>query len=579
MSGVRSADMTCGHSPEMERLQGELSSLEGRARELSACLRAMTLVGSSLDIHEVVDRAIVSAQEVMNAEAAAVLLLDDTTGELYFTQASGEAAGSVKEIRVPKGEGIAGWVAESGEPLVVNDTTNDPRFYRGADEHTGFVTRSILAVPLKVKDRIIGVAEAINKRDGEFGGTDLPLFQAYASLTAVAIENARMHNKLMEQEILAREIDIAKQIQRGLQGPSAATLGQLHFYGLSTPARSVGGDFFDWIDRGDGSAIAVIGDVSGKGVPAALLMANALSRLRAEAARLSEPAEILTTLNASLTANSQRGLFVTIFLACFTADGTMRYATAGHPLPLFASGGRFMPLPKLKGPPVAILPGVVYEQQTVKLEIGDLLVMFTDGVTEAQSPSGAFFGLQRLQEVTLAGRDIPNVLPLRIRLAAAQFEAGAEQTDDLTACAVAFGNREPELRLDFKCLSPDDLGEIRTALDEYLQRLLIDEKKRTKIVLAIDEASTNVIRHAYGGKGGPASLSFWLKGAELHLQIVDYGCGELPHYPPEDRMELKPGGLGLVILRDVMDEVRFETRREGGCVLKMKKRLDDGGEK
>ncbi len=563
----------------VEALEREIAKLENRGRELTAVLSAMKLVGSSLDLDEVLDRAIKSSMEVMNAEAASILLRDNATGELYFRQAAGLASGSVREIRIPRGHGIAGWVAESGEPLVVEDAQNDPRFFRGADDHTGFVTRNILAIPLKVNDTIIGVAEAINKAGGRFTETDLPLFSAFASLAAVAISNARMHQTLTEQEVWAREIDIAKQIQNSLQGPAKAAYHKFRFHALTSPARSVGGDFYDWMELGDRRTMAVIADVSGKGIPAALLMSNTISRLRSEAMRLIEPGLILKSLNDALALTSQRGLFVTIFLALFDTDGTMTYSSAGHHMPLLLEGGGFRKLPSASGPPVAIIQGAVYPQKTVQLTDGDLIVMFTDGVTEAQSAAGEFFGYEGLMHVVEAGRERPDLLPSKIHVAVSAFETGIEQSDDITVGIVSYGGARHEFALNYAAMTPDDLEGLRSELDHFLESNNIDEKNRTKIVLAIDEACTNIIRHAYGGEGGPVEFQCRLTGApgpgrELHFQLTDFGTGVTPCLPEKRCEELKPGGLGLVILKEVMSEVRFESGSAGGCILRMKKTLE-----
>lgn len=558
---------------DVVRLQEELKALENRARELSACLRAMTLVGSSLNVDEVLHRAIKSAMEVMNAEAAGILLLDEATGELFFKQAAGDASSTVREIRIPKGHGIAGWVAESGEPVVVADAQNDPRFFRGADDHTGFVTRSILAVPLKVRERIIGVAEALNKIGGTFTDSDLPLFTAYASLAAVAIENARMHQTLTEQEIWAREIDIARQIQTGLQGPERAIIGKLSFHALTDPARSVGGDFYDLLDLGVGRSLVVIGDVSGKGIPAAILMSNAISRIRADAARLGDPSSILTTLNEAIAATSQRGLFVTIFLAVIE-DNKMTFASAGHHMPFYWHDGDIRALPKVAGPPIGILAGALFTQETILLEDGDVLLLYTDGVTEAANAGGEYFGYEPVQEILRKSSKNPAILPSRVRVAVENFEAGAEQSDDRTIAVISYGAKRPEINLSFDNLCADDLAGLRASLDSFLVEQNVGEKSRTKLILALDEACTNIIRHAYAGQGGPAEVACRKADEELHFTLTDHGCGVKPDFPVQPPVEIRPGGLGLVILQEVMDEVRYETGSAGGCILRMKKKLE-----
>lgn len=561
---------------ESAEMVNGLAALEGKSRELAACLRAMTLIGSSLDLSEVLDRAITSAADVMHAEAASVMLLDNETGELFFTQATGKASDAVKKIRIPRGEGIAGYVAESGEPVVVEDARRDPRFFRSADDTTGFVTRSILAVPLRVTGRIIGVAEAINKKTGGFTSLDLPLFSAYASLAAVAIENARMHEAIIAQEVIAREIEIARQIQEGLQGPQSAALGGYRFYANTSPARSVGGDFYDWIDLGGGRALMAIGDVSGKGIPAALFMANALSLLRAEAARLSEPHEILNVLNRALVPTAQRGMFVTMLIAVLEPGNVMRFATAGHHMPLILSNGEFRKYKAMAGPPLTIVPGIVYETSELRIEDGELVVLFTDGVTEATSPLGEFFEYERLKENILLGRNEPALLPGRVRRAVLEFEASSDQTDDVTIAVLACGGRNASIDLDFSLLTPGDLAGIRSNFENFLIEWQVEEKVRTALLLAMDEACTNIIRHAYSGEGGPASIRCRIENGELGIELIDKGCGYIPRFPPSSdggEVELKPGGLGLPILKTVMDDIHYASCASGGCSLVMRKKL------
>lgn len=557
-------------------LQQEIDELR---RMLDSCHRAMTIVAASLDLNEVLKNAIQSAMSLMNAEAAAIMLVDEATGDLLFQQATGAAAEAVREVRIPRGHGIAGWVAQTGESMVVTDAQSDPRFFRGADDQTGFVTRSILATPLRALDRetgvdrTIGVAEVINKRSGNFRESDLPAFQGYAALAAVAIQNAQMHGKLVNQEVFQREVHIAREIQERLQGPSQAASGHLHWYALSSPARSVGGDFYDWIELGDGRTLAVIGDVSGKGIPAAILMSNTVSRLKSEAPRLIEPQAILAAVNNAISEQSHGGLFVTIFLALFGPDGIVKYASAGHHLPLRHSGGGFREIPTVKGPPVGVISGARYTQEELKLDEEDLLVFFTDGVTEARDLDDAFFGYEGLREIVAAGSRHPDRLPLRVRLAVEKHETGREQSDDLTIGIVHFSSRPAPLTLSFEHLHLDDMAGIRQACEDYFRRLGVDEKLRTRLVFAVDEAATNVYRHAYGGEGGPMQLKCWREDDDLWIQMTDTGCGAMPAVPVAQRTEVKPGGLGLHVIKDVMDDVRFEGGATGGCLLRMRKKL------
>ncbi|RMH60019.1 MAG: GAF domain-containing protein [Candidatus Hydrogenedentota bacterium] len=563
-----------------EETKSKLEELDRKTRELEACLAAMNIVGSSLDLESVLNRSISTAMQVMNCEASSVMLLDEETGELYFQQAAGDASEKVKEIRIPPGEGIAGWVVQNEEPVVIEDARNDPRFYKKADDTTGFVTRSMLAVPLRAKEKIIGVAEAINKKDGAFTKDDLPLFEAYASLAGIAIENARMHERLVRQELVERELDIARQIQTGMQGPETAQFEAFRFTALSIPARSVGGDFYDWISLGEDKALVAIGDVSGKGVPAALLMSNTLSRLRADVLHMESLSEMVKNLNSYLCATSQRGLFVTFLVMLLNPGGVVEYVSAGHPLPLYLSDRADASLPSTKNPPLGIVPGAAYTSATTSLQEGEVLVFYTDGVTEAASPSKEFFELSRLRAACESVRKTPEKIPATVFEHVKIFERGAERADDLTVLSLAYGSGGPVLLITYSCLTPDDLAEMRRQVETFLAQLALPERERVKIVLAADEVCTNIYRHAYQGKGGPVTIRGWVENGAVYFEFKDKGMGRIPEFPPQtdSESELKPGGLGLIILNEVMDSVTFTRNPEGGCTLRTKKNLEGGFE-
>lgn len=168
-------------------------------KQLNTLIELSALINSSLDIAEIRKRAIEAATELVNTEAASLLFLDEETGELYFDIAVGEKGEKVKTIRLKKGQGIAGWVAENNKPVIVNDAYNDPRFFKGADEKSGFTTRNMICVPVKTKNKLVGVLQAVNKKDGaSFDTDDLDLLTGLSHQVAIAIENARLYDELRE---------------------------------------------------------------------------------------------------------------------------------------------------------------------------------------------------------------------------------------------------------------------------------------------------------------------------------------------------------------------------------------------
>lgn len=186
---------------EIEDLRSQISSMHkdpSREEELKTLARLSAILNSTLDPREVQKRAMESATELMKAEVGSLLLVDEKSNELYFEVALGEKGAKVKEIRLKMGEGIAGWVAQNGEPLVIDDVTKDPRFSGKADEKSKFATKNMICVPVMIKEKIIGVLQAINKLEGIFSSKDLELFQMLANQVAIAIDNARLMEDLRQ---------------------------------------------------------------------------------------------------------------------------------------------------------------------------------------------------------------------------------------------------------------------------------------------------------------------------------------------------------------------------------------------
>ena len=175
-----------------------MSDVIKRLEQLNALVELSTLVNSTLDTGEIRKRAIEAAVRLLEVEAGSLMLVDQETGDLFFEVALGDRGKEVKEVRLKRGEGIAGWVAEKGEALIVHDVQLDRRFFKAADQHSTFMTKNILCVPVKSKNRILGVLEALNKKHGDFDEDDEQALMALANQVAIAIENANLYQELME---------------------------------------------------------------------------------------------------------------------------------------------------------------------------------------------------------------------------------------------------------------------------------------------------------------------------------------------------------------------------------------------
>ncbi len=200
--------------------RAEIARLERRLQQLSSLMEVSVLIGSSLDLTEVLNSVMQKAQAVMDAEASCILLLNERTKKLEFEVALGDADAVTlttlkQKITLDLGQGIAGAVALSRVPELVADAAADPRFFRDADKTTGFTTRSLLAAPLVVRDKLIGVAEVLNPRGGRrFTREDLELFAAYCRQVAVAIENARLHKVVLERQREQQQLEFAALVQQ-----------------------------------------------------------------------------------------------------------------------------------------------------------------------------------------------------------------------------------------------------------------------------------------------------------------------------------------------------------------------------
>ncbi len=432
-----------------EDLAALLRSCQERIQRLSMCMEVSRLISSSLDLGEVLDRIMRTSREIMQADASSLLLLDEKSGELVFQVAQGQVGERLKEgFRLPKGQGIAGFVCESGEPLLVEDAYKHPRFHREFDERTGYRTRSMLCVPLKVKDRIIGVSQVINRLDNRpFTPEDLETFTDLCRHAAVAIENARMHEALVLKERMDRDLALASIVQHSFLPRELPRVEDYSFSAHYSPALEVGGDFYDFIPLKARRWGLLIGDVSGKGVASALYMARLTSDFRTRALQVGSPSRLLNQMNAELCRNGQRGAFVTLlYLVLEPASRKVRFVNAGHLPPLLWRPGARRPsrLWSKGGPPLGILESLCYRSYSFRMEEGDCLLLLTDGLLEARNPRGESFGWERI-EAALASSGSSSAQGVIESLVEAveRFKGNAPQADDVTMIALGVGKPCP----------------------------------------------------------------------------------------------------------------------------------------
>lgn len=408
------------------------------AEHLKKILAVNRKINSTLKLDELLGVIMQVAAEVMRTEASSLMLIDEKTDQLVFRVALGEKGRDlVEKFRLRIGEGIAGSVAGSGVSVIVNDPASDSRFARRVDNATGFSTKAIVCVPVRIRGRIAGVLQAINPLDRKnFDAEDLELFEIFSEQAAIALDNARVHAELVEQEKLKQALKIAHEIQMNFLPDLTAKPFPVDLAAESVPALDIGGDFYDVLQLGPSRTGIVIGDVSGKGVPAALYMVRVISEYRFWAPRCEGPAELLSTLNRSLAERSQRGMFVTLLYAEIDTDQkVMRWGLAGHsPMLRRAALGDTAFLEGEGGLPLGLDADAVYKQTVSPVSSGDQFLLFTDGLTEARDKQGREFGIENLKSV-FAGKTAAESVS-RLMKAWREFAKDTAQHDDTTALAV-----------------------------------------------------------------------------------------------------------------------------------------------
>lgn len=433
----------------------DVTRLTRRLEKLKQCFALCGIINSTLDLPEVLDRIMSTSRRAVGAETCSLLLVDESPGpgrgELVFQVAQGPVSDSLRQgFRLKRGEGIAGWVCEQGRPLLIEDAYADARFNPEVDRRTGYRTRTILTVPLAVRGRIIGVSQLINKEDGSpFDAADLETFSLICDQAAVAIDNARLHAEMLQKQRMDFDMELAANVQQGFLPRRRPDIPGLDVAGLNHCCDETGGDYYDFIlrDGPDGAPshlVVLVGDVSGHGIPAALLMASVRAFLRARLLAPGGVSEVLSDVNRLLADDlGLTGRFMTLFaLELDLRTRAMRWTRSGHD-PALVYDPRTDGFRELggKGIPLGIDRDWAFSCDGMDaLPPGQVLVLGTDGIWEARDPSGEMYGKARLKNAvrachTRTAAQIADAVMADL----AGFRAGVSRRDDETVVVIKIG--------------------------------------------------------------------------------------------------------------------------------------------
>ena len=369
--------------------------IERRALEKDVLLEISKMLAAPFELEEVVEAIFSALRQVVDYDAAAIYLVARGTQTLELVSEHGYPEGSESAFDLQIGQGIVGWVAKSGQPLIVPDVRADSRYVAARP-----ATRSEIAAPLMVEGRVVGVFNLESDREDIYHEGHLELLLAFAAQAALAVERARTARDRVERRRLERDLAIARDIQRSFLPASAPRVPGFDFAGTSISHDKVGGDYYDFIAVSETRLGLAVADVSGKGIPAALLMAGFRMCLLAEIRNEFAIRAVMRKVNQLLHESTERHRFVTAFYGVLDwQNGVLIFSNAGHnpPLLLHADGtGEEL---SEGGVALGVLEDTRYEERPVALREGDVLVMYTDGMSEAEDENGEQFGPERIEKV------------------------------------------------------------------------------------------------------------------------------------------------------------------------------------
>ena len=402
----------------------------------------------------------------------------------------------------------------------------------------------------------------------------------------MVLTNRQLEEKTQEQERMNTELHIANRIQQALlpqAEPSLQDANDVEVEGRLIPAKAVGGDLYNAFVR-NGKLFFCIGDVSGKGVPAALIMAVTQTLFTHIASRGDNPARIMEHINERVSSNNPQNIFVTLFIGVLDLPtGQLRYCNAGHDVPYILANGNKSFVDCVANLPIGLFSDFKYEMQKTKMQPGSTLFLYTDGLTEAHNAKHELYGYERVDALMSHCADMsPKEIVDAAIAGVEQFVGDTEQSDDLTLLAIRYTPPENVLIFDEQLTLHNDVKEVlrlSTFIKDVMTRLGIGKPLAPKLRLALEEAVVNVMEYAYPrGEKGNVDIRATYDGEHLQFIISDNGIAFNPTKTASvdttlTAEERPVGGLGILLMRELMDSVNYE-RIDGRNILTLTKRIE-----
>ena len=416
-----------------DKLVNENRQLRLAVNELQVLNDIATTISSTQPVETIIDQIVMKCMRHLDTQEGAISLLERNSGNREFHTMIRRQDSSARNVPMRLDDRLQGWMLKNRSILLSNDISRDERFRFLDADHYPF--DSILCVPLMVKGDLTGYLAVFNKKSGEeFSDEDRRLLSIIGSQSAQVLENARLYEEEKALITLQEEMKMARNIQLNLLPDTLPDIPGYQVAAVNLPAKMVGGDYYDFLPLDSGRFGFCVGDITGKGMPAAMLMANLQATIRSQGMIFEDSGRCLETTNTLLFRSTEPTNFATLFYGVLdTAEHTLAYTNGGHDAPiLFTSNTEPLKL-DATGLLLGVLEHATYEADTVRFQPGDLLLLYTDGITEAMNSGEEEYGLERLVQKTCDYRDrnVHEMLEMIIE-DVKQHAVSTAQSDDIT---------------------------------------------------------------------------------------------------------------------------------------------------
>ena len=411
----------------------ENKRLRNAIAELSILNDIATTINSTQPVEQIVDLIVKKCVKHLNVEQGAIMLLDEKDKEKPLQTMIREQQSSLDLLPYRFDAQLTGWMLKNQEPLLVNNLKEDERFKDLIDKTTPI--ESFLSVPLRVKNKMVGVLTVFNKRSNEkFSSTDQKLLSIIASQSAQIIENARLLEEERNLRMMQEEMRVAKETQINLLPKEFPIINGYQIAAKTIPAKEVGGDYYDLIQIDDNRFAFCLGDVSGKGMPAAMLMSNLQATLRSHTVAKNLCKDIISVSNQLLYNSTEPTKFATLFYGIINLKSNdIVFCNAGHNNPLLFTDNQKIVELITGGIMLGCLPDSDFEDEKISVKKNDVIVIYSDGISEAMNESEEEYGEERLTElISNHLEDSPDKIIENILSDVNVFVGKASQWDDMT---------------------------------------------------------------------------------------------------------------------------------------------------